>query len=87
MICCRGASETTSVTNGDQLQIATVQSMSEQRIWTAEEMEQHSPNERRDLVKAGFVKDLSKVSPELLDRARRKIETHIAAGEGSSGNR
>lgn len=58
--------------------------MSERRIWTAEEMERLSPNERRDIVKAGFEKDLSKASPDLLDRARQKIEAHIASTEGTT---
>ena len=57
--------------------------MPEPKIWTAEELEKLSPNERRDLVRAGFEKDLSNVSPDLLARARRKIEAHIEATEGT----
>ncbi len=58
--------------------------MPEQRIWTAEEMERLSPNERRDIVRAGFEKDLSNVSPDLLDRTRGKIEAHIASSRGTT---
>ena len=54
------------------------------KIWTAEEFEKLSPNERRDVVRAGFERDLSNVSPGLLGRARRKIEAHIAANEGTT---
>jgi len=60
--------------------------MSEQRIWTAEEMERLSPNQRRDIVRAGFEKDLSKVSPDLLDRAREKIEARIASSRGTTNS-
>ncbi len=60
--------------------------MAERKIWTAEELEQLSPNERRDVVRAGFEKDLDKVSPDLLDRARRKIEAHIAANESRAAD-
>ena len=54
------------------------------RTWTAEELETLSPNERRDVVRAGFEKDLNKVSPDLLARARRKAEAHIAENEGTT---
>ena len=43
-----------------------------------------SPNERQSIVRAGFETDLSKVSPELLERTRRKIESHIAANQGAT---
>ena len=60
--------------------------MSKPKIWTAEEVEKLSPNERRDLVRAGFEKDLSNVSPDLLARARLKIEAHIATTEGTAAS-
>ena len=53
------------------------------KIWTAEELEKMSPNERDEIVRAGFETDLANVSPELVERTRRKIEAHIAANEGS----
>lgn len=43
-----------------------------------------SPNERQSIVRAGFETDLSKVSPELLERTRRKIESHIVANQGAT---
>ena len=54
------------------------------KIWSAEELEKMSPNERQSLVRAGFETDLSKVSPELLERTRRKIESHIAANQDAT---
>ncbi len=55
--------------------------MGENRIWTAEELEQLSPNERRDVVRAGFVKDLSQVAPELVERSRAKARERMAAAD------
>ena len=55
--------------------------MGEDRIWTAEELEQLSPNERRDIVRAGFVKDLSQVSPELVERSRAKARGRMAEAD------
>ena len=52
--------------------------------WTAEELAELSPNARHDVVRAGFKKDLDKVSPDLLARARRKAEAHIAENEGTT---
>lgn len=43
-----------------------------------------SPNERQSIVRAGFETDLSKVSPELLERTRRKIESHIASNRDAT---
>lgn len=63
---------------------ATVMTMAERKIWTAAELENMSPNERRDIVRSGFETDLSRVQPELLERARRKVEERIAATEGSA---
>jgi hypothetical protein len=54
------------------------------KIWSAEELEKMSPNERQSIVRAGFETDLSKVSPELLERTRRKIEAHIAANQDAT---
>ena len=56
--------------------------MAGEKIWTAAELERLSPDERAAIVKAGFVTDPSQVPPDLLDRARRKVERRIAATEG-----
>ena len=54
------------------------------KIWSVEELEKMSPNERKSIVRAGFETDLSKVSPELLERTRRKIEAHISANQDAT---
>ena len=54
------------------------------KIWTAEQLERLSPNERNAAVRACFETSLENVSPRLLERARRKVEAHIAANEGSA---
>lgn len=58
--------------------------MGEPKIWTAAELENLSPNERRDIVRSGFETDFGEVSPKLLERARRKVAERIAATEGSA---
>ena len=58
--------------------------MDASKIWSAEELEKMSPNERQSIVRAGFETDLSRVSPELLERTRRKIEAHISANQGAA---
>jgi hypothetical protein len=58
--------------------------MSEQRIWTADELLAKSPDEREAIVREGFVNDPSLVSPDLLSRARKKIDERIAATEESA---
>lgn len=58
--------------------------MDASKIWSAQEMEKMTPNERQSIVRAGFETELSKVSPELLERTRRKIEAHIAANQDAT---
>ena len=58
--------------------------MDASKIWPAQELGNMSPNERQLIVRAGFETDLSKVSPELLARTRRKLESHIAANQGAT---
>jgi hypothetical protein len=41
--------------------------MAAPKIWTAEELEKLTPDERQSIVRAGFETDLSKVSPALLE--------------------
>lgn len=50
----------------------TVASMTDDRIWTAAELEQLSPDERDRIVKEGIVTDLSQVPADFLARARAK---------------
>lgn len=58
--------------------------MAAPKIWSADELGKMSPNERQSIVRAGFETDLTKVSPELLERTRRRIEAHISADEGAA---
>lgn len=46
--------------------------MADQRIWTAAELEELTPDERDRIVKDGIVTDLSQVPPDVLARARAK---------------
>lgn len=46
--------------------------MDEERIWTAQELEQLSPDERHRVVNEGVITDLARVPPEFLDRVRRR---------------
>ena len=56
--------------------------MADDKIWTAAELERLSPDQRAAIVKSGFVTDPSQVPPDLLARARRKVDRRIAATEG-----
>ena len=44
--------------------------VADDHIWTAEELERLTPDERDRVVKASIVTDLSKVPPECLERIR-----------------
>lgn len=57
--------------------------MDADRIWTAEELETLSPNERDAVIRSGFVTDPDKIPADLIERARRKADVRIAATEGS----
>ena len=56
--------------------------MGDRRTLSAEELAQLTPEARAEVVRQGFETDLSKVSPALLERARRRVEAHTAADEG-----
>ncbi len=62
--------------------------MTDQRIWTAAELERMSPDERDALIRSGFVTDPDLVPPELLERARARVARRVpglgeVAPEGS----
>ena len=82
MNCCRRGGSRSGL--ADRVRIHWYDAQMGRKIWTAEELEQLSPNERAAIVRAGFENDLTKVPPELLARARRKVESHIAAREGTA---
>lgn len=49
--------------------------MADDRIWTAAELEQMTPNEHHRIVSEGIVTDLDQVSPEFLERVRAKARS------------
>ena len=53
------------------------------KVWTAAELEQMSPAERRAIFDASIVTDLDDAPPELLARTRARIERMIAESESS----
>jgi hypothetical protein len=64
--------------------------MGDDRIWTAAELEQMTPDERKRLLDERVVTDLSTVSPEFLARVRAKgrallEERGIVARPGDGG--
>lgn len=56
--------------------------MRDKKLWTVEDFEQMTPNERHATVRAGFVTNLDEVPPEFMDRVRANILDHIAENEG-----
>ena len=48
------------------------------KIWTAAELEQMSPTERKAIFDASIVTDLDQVPPEFLARVRARVEKIIA---------
>jgi hypothetical protein len=48
------------------------------KIWTAAELEQMSPTERKAIFDASIVTDLDQVPPEFLARVRTRVEKIIA---------
>lgn len=57
------------------------------RIWTAAELEQLTPDERDRVIRAGFVTDPAKIPAAVIERARRKADARISAIEGSQTRR
>ncbi len=53
------------------------------KVWTAAELEQMSPQERRAIFDASIVTNLDDAPPELLARTRSRIERMIAESESS----
>jgi hypothetical protein len=48
------------------------------KVWTAAELEQMSPTERKAIFDASIVTDLDQVPPEFLARVRARVEKIIA---------
>jgi hypothetical protein len=53
------------------------------KIWTAAELEQMSPAERKAIFDASIVTNLDDAPPELLARTRARIERMIAESESA----
>ncbi len=53
------------------------------KVWTAAELEQMSPAERRAIFDASIVTNLDDAPPALLARTRARIERMIAESESS----
>jgi hypothetical protein len=53
------------------------------KIWTAAELEQMSPTERKAIFDASIVTDLDQVPPEFLARVRARVEKVIAETEST----
>jgi hypothetical protein len=51
------------------------------KVWTAAELEQMTPMERRAIFDASIVTDLDGAPPELIARTRARIESMIAESE------
>ena len=53
------------------------------RIWTAAELEQMTPAQRRRLFEASIVTDLDQAPADLVARTRARVGILIEAAEGS----
>lgn len=54
----------------------------EQKIWTAAELDEMSPAERKKIFDDSIIWDLDDAPPELVARARAKVLKRIAETEG-----
>lgn len=61
--------------------------MASDRIWTAAELEQLTPDERDRVIRAGFITDPDKIPAAFTERARRKADARIEALEGNPTKR
>ena len=57
--------------------------MADGTFWTAEQLEQLSCEERGEVVRDGFVTDLSQIPEPLLERARANVRAHISETESA----
>jgi hypothetical protein len=51
--------------------------VAENKVWTAAELEQLTPDERHRVINEGVVTDLDQLSPEFLARVRAKGRTML----------
>ncbi len=57
--------------------------MADGTFWTAEQLEQLSRDERAQVLRDGFVTDLSEVPEPLLERVRANVRAHISETESA----
>lgn len=57
--------------------------MESKKIWTAAELDEMSPQERKRIFEESIVWDLDDAPRELVDRARAKVLKRIAEAEGT----
>ena len=56
--------------------------MLDKKVWTVEDLEQMTPNERFETLEAGLIMNLDEVPPEFMEHVRADIRDHIAENEG-----
>ena len=54
----------------------------EKKIWTAAELDEMAPAERKKIFDESIIWDLDDAPQDLIERARRKVEQRIAETEG-----
>ena len=54
----------------------------ESKVWTAAELDEMSPAERKKIFDESIIWDIDDAPAELVARARRKVEKRIAETEG-----
>ena len=55
-----------------------------EKIWSAEELEQLTPEERKRLFEASIVRDLDDAPSSLVDKARERLQERIQADANPS---
>lgn len=53
------------------------------KVWSVEEVEQMTPEQRREIFRAGIYWDLDDAPAHLVDWARRVTQTHIDGAEAA----
>ena len=54
----------------------------EKKVWTAAELDEMAPAERKKIFDESIIWDLDEAPQDLIERARRKVEKRIAETEG-----
>jgi hypothetical protein len=81
--CRRGKAFASTRTRARTSSTTSSGSSTTSKIWTAAELEQMSPTERKAIFDASIVTDLDHVPPEFLARVRARVEKIIAETEST----